>query len=158
MIAGNIYANENLEVYPNVIRRAIQYLKDNPQLATCEAGRWDIDGDKLKIQVLDVTTQAREAVPPEVHRKYVDVHVLLRGHERIGCYADHGDNVVKEERLAESDIIFYENNPEATETYIEMREGSYAMFFPHDVHIPGLISGESEVIRKIVLKVAVDTL
>lgn len=158
MICGSIYAKENLEVYPLAIQRALNYLKDNPQLATCEAGRWDIDGDNLKIQVLDVTTQERAAVLPEVHRRYVDVQALLHGRERIAYYADLGNNAVQEERLAKSDIIFYHNNPNAVESYIEMTEGSYAMFFPHDVHIPGIISGSSQVIRKIVLKVAVDTL
>ena len=158
MIAGNIHVKENIEVYPKAIQRAINYLKDNPQLATCETGRWDIDGDKLKIQVLDVTTQERNAIQPEVHRKYLDVTALLKGHERIGYYADHGDNIVKEDRLTTNDIIFYESNPKAVETRFEMEEGSYVIFFPQDVHIPGIISGQPEVIRKIVLKVAVNTL
>ena len=158
MICGNIHVKENIEIYPKAIQRALTYLMNNPQLATCEPMRCDIDGDKLKLQVLDVTTQERNALSPEVHRKYIDVQALLKGRERIGYYPDCGNNVIKENRLATHDIIFYENNASAAETYIEMEEGCYAIFFPNDVHIPGIQSGGSETIRKIVIKVAVDSL
>lgn len=39
-----------------------------------------------------------------------------------------------------------------------MQPGSYAMFFPWDVHIPAIQVGEKPAaIRKIVIKVALDT-
>ena len=55
------------------------------------------------------------------------------------------------------DICFYKNNPNAREGVIEMQPGSYAMFFPWDVHIPAIQVGEPAKIRKIVIKVALDT-
>ena len=40
-----------------------------------------------------------------------------------------------------------------------MTPGTYAVFFPWDVHIPAIeVNGESAAIRKIVLKVAKDSL
>ena len=79
------------------------------------------------------------------------------GPERIGWYPDMGDSEVDEELLASRDIIFYKNNPQARESVIEMQPGSYAMFFPWDVHIPAIQVGEPAKIRKIVIKVALDT-
>ena len=38
-----------------------------------------------------------------------------------------------------------------------MQPGSYAMFFPWDVHIPAIQVEEPAKIRKIVIKVALDT-
>ena len=80
------------------------------------------------------------------------------GPERIGWYPDLGDNEVDENLLdTPRDICFYKNNPNAREGVIEMQPGSYAMFFPWDVHIPAIQVGEPAKIRKIVIKVALDT-
>lgn len=69
-----------------------------------------------------------------------------------------GDNEVDENLLETRDLIFYKNNENARETHLEMEEGSYAVFYPHDVHIPAIMKDESMVIRKIVIKVKVSTL
>ena len=41
---------------------------------------------------------------------------------------------------------------------MKMQEGSYAVFYPHDVHIPAIMKDEAMTIRKIVIKVKVSTL
>ncbi|WP_243152560.1 YhcH/YjgK/YiaL family protein [Clostridium butyricum] len=69
-----------------------------------------------------------------------------------------GDNEVDENLLETRDLIFYKNNENARETHLEMEEGSYAVFYPHDVHIPAIMKDESMTIRKIVIKVKVSTL
>lgn len=159
MFVGHVNANEDLSVYPAALRRAIQCLKEMP-LPTHEPGRFELDGDKLILQVIDQNTAPRENQRPEVHRKYIDVQFLAAGGpEQIGWYPDLGDNEVEEELLETRDIIFYKNNPKAKESRIVMTPGTYAVFFPWDVHIPAIeVNGESAPIRKIVLKVAMDSL
>ena len=159
MLTGNVFANEYLSVYPKAIQRAIRYYCEH-DLAAHAPGRFALDGDRLILQVIDQDTAPRAALRPEVHRKYVDVQFLAAGGpERIGWYPDMGDSEVDEELLASRDIIFYKNNPQARESVIEMQPGSYAAFFPGDVHIPGIQAGDAPArIRKIVMKVAVDTL
>ena len=159
MLTGNVFANEDLSVYPKAIQRAIRYYCEH-DLAAHAPGRFALDGDRLILQVIDQDTAPRETLRPEVHRKYVDVQFLAAGGpERIGWYPDMGDSEVDEELLASRDIIFYKNNPQARESVIEMQPGSYAAFFPGDVHIPGIQAGDAPArIRKIVMKVAVDTL
>jgi len=39
-----------------------------------------------------------------------------------------------------------------------MTDGCYAIFFPEDVHQPGCQMGTPEAVKKIVLKIKVDTL
>lgn len=160
MISGNIYESSHLAIYPAAIQRAVNYLKDHAEeLATRETGRFELDGENLILQVLDQTTAPRENLRPECHRRYVDVQFLAAGGpERIGWYPDLGDNEVDEDLLdTPRDIKFYKNNANAREGVIEMQVGSYAMFFPWDVHIPAIQVGEPAYIRKIVLKVALDT-
>ena len=158
MITGNIHTHEDITIYPEAIQKAIRYLMEHV-VAAHEPGRFELDGDRMILQVLDQTTKERKDLRPEVHRKYVDVQFLAAGGpERIGWYPDRGDNEIDEELLEARDIIFYKNNPAAAESIIEMRPGSYAAFFPSDVHIPAIRCGEEAAIRKIVVKVAVAAL
>lgn len=157
MIYGNINSNECITSYPKAIQKAITYLKET-DLVAMEPGRYELDGENMILQVLDVTTSQRSALRPEVHRKYIDVQFLAKGEEMIGVYPDLGDNEVDEELLEARDIIFYKNNENAMETRLAMQVGSYAVFYPHDVHIPAIAKNEPSVIRKIVIKVSVDTL
>ena len=157
MIFGNIKSNENISSYPKAIQKAIQYLKEN-DLVNAVPGRYELDGDNMILQVLDVETTERCNLRPEVHETYIDVQFLAKGKELIGCYPDMGDNEVDENLLETRDLIFYKNNENARETHLEMEEGSYAVFYPHDVHSPAIMKDDSMVIRKIVIKVKVSTL
>lgn len=157
MIFGNINCNENISSYPKAIQKAINYFKEN-DLVSMAPGKYELDGDNMILQVLDVETTERCNLRPEVHETYIDVQFLAKGKELIGCYPDMGDNIVDENLLETRDLIFYKNNENARETLLEMQEGSYAVFYPHDVHIPAIIKDESMTIRKIVMKIKVSTL
>ncbi len=99
MISGNIHEKSNLAVLPEPLQRAVQFLKDN-DLAAHEAGKFELDGDKMILQVIDQSTGPRENLRPECHRKYIDVQFLAAGGpERIGWYPDLGDNEVDENLL-----------------------------------------------------------
>ena len=96
MISGNIHEKSNLAVLPEPLQRAVQFLKDN-DLAAHEPGKFELDGDKMILQVIDQSTGPRENLRPECHRKYIDVQFLAAGGpERIGWYPDLGDNEVDE--------------------------------------------------------------
>lgn len=157
MIFGNINCKEDISSYPKAIQKAINYFKENDLVAKAP-GRYELDGDNMILQVLDVETTERCNLRPEVHETYIDVQFLAKGKELIGCYPDMGDNIVDENLLETRDLIFYKNNENARETLLEMQEGSYAVFYPHDVHIPAIIKDESMTIRKIVMKVKISTL
>ena len=107
-------------------------------------------------QIIDLTT--REAVEnrPEVHRRYLDIQFLARGEEKIGVAIDTGNNKVSEYLLEQRDIIFYHDSEH--ESFIEMIPGSYAIFFPQDVHRPACNKNAPAAIRKIVVKVALSAL
>ena len=158
MISGNIYESSELALLPEPLRRAVNFLKEN-DLAHHEPGRFELDGENMILQVLDVTTKPREELRPECHRRYIDVQFLAAGGpERIGWYPDLGSGVVDEDLLdTPRDIRFYKNDPAQREGILEMQVGSYAMFFPWDVHIPAIQAGQPADLRKIVINVALDT-
>lgn len=127
-----------------------------PPLQRPGFGVVEIDGKNIYAQIIDLTT--REAVEnrPEVHRRYIDIQFLAWGEEKIGIAIDTGNNKVSESLLEQRDIIFYHDSEH--ESFIEMIPGSYAIFFPQDVHRPACNKNATTAIRKIVVKVALAAL
>ena len=160
MLYGNVH-NEffetQLKLLPSPLSAALKYLRDNDMKAH-EPGKFDInlDGTEMILQVLDLETKPRNELRPEIHRKYIDVQFLADGGpENAAYYNDDGTNTVSEDLLATArDILFYEDNPEIREGIIPLEVGSFAVYFPWDVHVPAIaVNGIPAKIRKIVIKV-----
>lgn len=158
MIFGNINAKENWDIYPPAIKSALSFFRDTDGLDAHAPGYFDLDGDRVKLQILDVMTKAREEKRAEVHRQYIDVQLLLKGREHMVYFTDLGNREMDEDCLEESDTVFYKNGTYTDENHIEMQTGSYAILFPWDAHVPAVQSGEPMVIRKVVLKIRMDVL
>jgi YhcH/YjgK/YiaL family protein len=135
---------------PAALREALECLR-NTDFTALAPGRHELRGDDIFFQVIDFTTKPAPQNRPEVHRTYIDVQHLVRGSEKIGFAADDGTNVVAKDLLNERDLLFYQDV--ASESWIEMIPGSFAVFFPNDVHRPGCAAEAPSAIRKVVVKV-----
>lgn len=163
MIYGNVnneMIQQQIAVLPAPLQSAIRFLKDT-DLASHDPGKFDIelDGVPMILQVLDLSTAPRETLRPEIHRKNIDVQFLAAGGpEQAGYYSDDKTSLVDEDLLdTPRDILFYHNNPDVAEGTIQMTVGTYAIYFPWDVHIPAIQTGSAPApIRKIVIKVPMD--
>ena len=154
--------DKQLATFPKAIAAALAYVKEN-DMAAHEAGVFDIspEGIAMRLQVMDMETKPRGEARPEVHRKFVDVQFLAAGaNEAAYVYADDGKNDVDEDQLdTPRDICFYKNRKDAPESMLLLTPGTFAVYFPWDVHVPGVCAGDSpERIRKIVIKVPVSAL
>ncbi|PTA93518.1 YhcH/YjgK/YiaL family protein [Kosakonia sp. H7A] len=154
MIFGHI-SQPNPCRLPAAIETALEFLRTT-DFRTLQPGVVEIDGRTVFAQILDLTTQPREQQKPEVHRRYLDIQFLAWGEEEIGIAIDRGNNVIQEELLAQRDIIYYQDSE--NESFFEMVPGSYAIFFPQDVHRPACNKHRATAIRKIVVKVAISAL
>ncbi|MDP9500054.1 YhcH/YjgK/YiaL family protein [Bisgaard Taxon 45] len=141
--------------YPEAINIALDYLS-NTDFNHLDAGRYPIRGDRIYAQVLDLETQEKTTLYPEVHRHYIDVQYLHSGVERIGVAIDLGHNTIEKGYDVERDILFYKEIENEIE--LIMRPGNFAVFFPSDVHRPACIDTYSTTIRKVVVKIAVSEL
>lgn len=151
MIFSSIHANDDIKKYPQAIQTAIEYLKAN-DFTAMETGVYEIQGKDIYAQVMDAQTGAYEEKRPEVHEKYIDVQFLASGREKLGFTPDTGSYEV-DERFDERDLIFYKSVE--NEGFIEATPGCYSIFFPADVHRPGIAAAEPMKIRKVVVKVSV---
>lgn len=154
MIFGHI-SQPNPCRLPAAIETALEFLRTT-DFRTLQPGVVEIDGRTVFAQILDLTTRPREQQKPEVHRRYLDIQFLAWGEEEIGIAIDRGNNVIQEELLAQRDIIYYQDSE--NESFFEMIPGSYAIFFPQDVHRPACNKHRATAIRKIVVKVAIAAL
>lgn len=151
MILGHI-SQPNPCRLPRAIEKALDFLRTTDFTALAP-GVVDIDGRNIFAQVLDLTTQTWDENRPEVHRRYLDIQFLAWGEEKIGVAIDTGNNEISESLLEQRDIMFYHGSE--NESFIEMTPGTYAIFFPQDVHRPACIRNKISAIRKIVVKVAI---
>ena len=152
MIFGHIAQPDPCRL-PAAIEKALDFLRATDFNAL---GVVEIDGKNIYAQIIDLTTRPAEENRPEVHRRYIDIQYLAWGEEKIGIAIDTGNNKVSESLLEQRDIIFYHHCE--NESFIKMTPGSYAIFFPQDVHRPGCILQTASEIRKIVVKVALTAL
>lgn len=157
MIFGHILAKETEVAYASMIQIAIRYCRETDVSGMGES-RFELDGEDFIALVCDRVTGAKEEKLPEVHRRYAELQYMAEGSELMGFYPDCGDNQVLQDLLAEKDTIYYQENPNAGEKMLLMTPGTYAVFFPEDVHRPFCQVEGPERVKKIVVKIALDRL
>lgn len=154
MIASTIHCNAVMSTLAEPIRYAVEYLKRTDFLQL-DPGEYTLERAGYRVQVIDMETASPETIEPEVHRKNIDLQFLARGKgELIGFSPDSDAYQVVSNELEKYDILFYDSV--ADESFIPMREGSYCVFFPWDVHRPGCVLEKPCKIRKIVVKISME--
>ena len=155
MIFSSIYAKDDLSRYPEAIQKAIRFAAET-DFEQMEDGRIVIDGDNMFANLFHLTAKAPEEVRPEMHKKYVDVQFWISGEEFCGVAPYEGGSTCVEAR-EEEDLYFY--NHAENETLLRAKKGCYAVFFPNDIHRPGIWIEERPIhYRKVVVKVSVELL
>ncbi len=151
MIVDNIRNCEKYTTLNPKFQTAFEFIKK----ATNEnlpLGRYEFEnGDYAFIQ--EYVTKDEEDCIFEGHRKYIDIQYIISGVEVIKV-ADISKTTTKTDYDGEKDVQFFENCERAATTVID--EGEYGIFFPYDIHKPGMsLGGNKAPLKKIVVKVKV---
>lgn len=89
----------------------------------------------------------------EVHRNYIDLQYVVRGAETM-VYAPIDCGCAAGDYQAEKDVQFFGDAHRAVT--MNFRDGDFALFFPQDIHMPGLKNEETDgEILKLVFKIPV---
>ncbi|GAA0134404.1 hypothetical protein YSY43_12440 [Paenibacillus sp. YSY-4.3] len=116
-------------------------------------GRVEIRGDEMYVSVMELEVKPLEEQVAEKHEAYIDVHYLIEGEEIIGWSpVREGEQPVKAYDR-DADYALYQ--PSSDEVRLAMKPGMFAVFFPHDIHRPGMAE-QPATIRKLVVKIHVD--
>lgn len=140
---------ENLEKYVSLnplFAKAIEYLRAT-DLNAQELGKVKLQGNELVVNFSQTKPKAKEEAKLETHNSFIDIQIPLCGVEVMGFTPRA--NLSESEYDYNNDISFYEG---LAESYITIKPGMFAIFFPQDAHAPGI----SPVgVKKVIVKVLV---
>ena len=117
-------------------------------LATVGPETMKLEGDALYVTRFTYETLPLEDTFFEAHRRYLDVHLMLAGEERV----EIASPTVLE--LFEHQGDFYAYRGTAEQSLI-LRPGSFLVVFPEDAHRIKIRVNEPETVSKVVFKVLV---
>ena len=146
MVVSNLKNSSRVEPLHSLFKPLFEYVKTH-DLLHADLGRIDIDGDNLYIRNILADGVPADKQPLEVHRNYIDVHILLEGVERIGWKALEEVTDEVKPYDAESDCALYVDKPTS---YIDLRPGQFVIVYPEDPHAPLIGNGK---IHKLIAKV-----
>lgn len=87
----------------------------------------------------------------EAHEKYIDVHYIMEGVERIAT-ADVSSLQIKTPFSEQRDIGFYQGDESGR--YL-LKPGEFMVCFPSDAHKVAMMDKTPETVKKIVIKIRV---
>ncbi|MCR4617610.1 MAG: YhcH/YjgK/YiaL family protein [Lachnospiraceae bacterium] len=108
--------------------------------------------DECYAIVSSYTTADRETKEYESHRKYLDVQMLIEGKEYIEI-APITELKVSKEYVEERDVMFFSNEVKGDNIVLEPMKP--ALLLPETGHMPGVICGSAQEVKKIVVKIPV---
>ena len=134
------------------IYECIKFTKEN-DLKSYEPGKYEIPGTEIKMNIDHYNTKSEEQGGWESHLKYLDVQIMLEGQEYIAFNNIH--NLEETERIVENDFLKHKG-PELFR--VLLKAGDVLVFYPEDVHMPGLQVEKSGSAKKVVFKIDVNLL
>lgn len=140
---------ENAEKYFKLhplFEKAFAYINAQ-NFETIETGKYEIDERNLHASVSLKNGLQKEEAKFEAHNNYIDIQVCPVGAEQIGWKPRSKCVDPKEAYNVEKDVLFYNDLPD---TYFQLHQNQFAIFFPQDVHAPMIGEG---LIKKLVVKV-----
>lgn len=109
--------------------------------------------DGIKMNVMEFQTAAAETKQAELHRKFIDIQVLISGEEAIE-YSVIEPNLALYTEYNEQDD--YQLTPEVEhKNTVVLRPKMFAIFLPNEPHKPGISVSGDKTLKKLVVKVPV---
>ena len=127
---------------------AIEFLAAHP-LDTLPLGRTEVDGDEVFINVMDADLKPHTGSHAEYHRLYADLQIDLTGGEGWGYTNLPGAEIGE----FTGDCGFQDSASVVTGA---LGEGRFVLFFPEELHKPGLVQHGCVSVRKAVVKIRME--
>lgn len=143
---------ENAAMYVGLhknFKTALEFVQCT-NLNAFELGRHEIQGDEIIALISEYTTKSDTSGQLEGHKKYIDLQCLIQGEEKIGFATYKGQSPVKGCDLTDDYWLFKEEY-----SMFKLEQGTFAILFPDDLHLPGIKIDESKKVKKLVIKIKI---
>lgn len=122
---------------------------DNNDVVSMPCGRHDIDGDNIFVVVQELDLRELKEARLELHRKYIDIQLLLSGSNEVFGWSEKKDCLTPETDFdVAKDIQLFTDTPQC---FYSVGEGQFSILFPEDGHAPMLGQGR---VKKCIFKIA----
>ncbi len=148
---------EHYRCYPfgNAWQMAFDFLLSLPHDA--EEKKYPLLGDDLFAIVMRYETRSPENSELEAHRKYLDIQAVITGEEGIG-WSQIDALEIDTPYDGGKDVELYKH-PKQGLLRVDLLPGNFMALFPHDAHMPSLMTQQTPVcIKKVVVKLGVHLL
>ncbi|MDP8171105.1 N-acetylneuraminate anomerase [Pasteurella skyensis] len=152
MLFGHLSRDDYAVGLPSVFARLCGKLK-SLDLVNLPLGWQDLE-EGIRMNVMELESSPAEGKVAEIHRKMIDVHLLIEGEEMI----EYG--------LVEPDLSLYNEYNEADDYQISeviedknqlfLTPNSFAIFMPYEPHKPVNSVNGNKKLKKIVVKVPLE--
>ncbi len=132
---------------------AVRFVNQS-DLSCLGVGRINIDGENVYANNMAYDTKPAYQTRWESHRNYIDIQIMIAGSEKMAV-ANVSSLTGATPYEQERDVFFYDGVGLGSHHLITVAEGEFAIFFPHDGHMPMIMLDRPAGVRKIVIKVAV---
>ena len=150
MLIGYLDAQENQIKKQNIsyFNEAIEIIKKT-DFSLISDGTYDLKGKGLFYHLMTYKTKEKIGQTfPEVHKKYIDFYYILSGKETVGYAPNINSYIFSSNYDSAKDVEFVKDV--ASENFFTIQKGMFVIFFPGEVHRPGLMAMESLIIRKLI--------
>lgn len=121
----------------------------NHDLVAMECGRHDIDGDDIFVVIQEWDLRPTSEARLELHRKYIDIQVVLDGVDEVFGWSEKKDCLKPEGEFDEQkDVQFFTDIPQC---FYSVAKGQFSILYPEDGHAPMLGEGH---VKKCIFKIA----
>lgn len=132
------------------LRVALPFFERVMKFPDMEEGRYDIDSDRAYGLIRHYYTSKTENIQLEAHRKYIDIHLIIKGHEKMQYQA-----IKRLVRVisytADSDCEMLTGNSES----IRLSTGKFVILYPQDAHLLKLCDKNPSQVTKAIVKVKI---
>ena len=121
----------------------------NTNLQNLDMGKHSINSDDIFYMIDEYKTKPSVEGKLEAHKKYIDIQTMISGSEYIGHALLSNQKV-----LRDYDELYDYTLYQGDATFINLVPGSFAIFYPNDLHMPGIDEYKTDV-KKMVIKVRI---
>jgi len=145
MILDNIkYLSNYIQLIPSL--SDIKNYLETVDVNSLELGKNEVN-ESIAVIKIHYLTKPYEERFCEVHEKFLDLHLIISGNEKIGVQERLRSNVL--EYVEEQDYA----EAKAELKLFEMNEGDFMILFPHEVHATGIANKDISEVNKLVFKI-----
>jgi YhcH/YjgK/YiaL family protein len=156
MITGKL-AEGSIQLNYLKDKRIIQVLKliESLPFTSLPDNIFEVNGKDLYYIITSYeTTGDLSQKPAEAHKKYIDFQYIIYGSEQAGISDYSNIKKITAGYDSEKDIELIEKIE--NETFLQLNQNDYAIFFPEDVHRTGISINRPRNVRKIIFKLLID--